>query len=89
MRFNSFEWDETNISHIGKHGVTPEEVEEACDNRPFILKGRGGLYLVYSQTNAGRFLLVVTRYKGRGTIQVISARDMTEQEKRLCKERRK
>lgn len=89
MRINSFEWDEANISHIAEHGVTPEEVEEACDNRPFILRGRGGLYLVYSQTDAGRFLLVVTRYKGRGIVQVITARDMTERERKFCKDRRK
>ncbi len=89
MRINSFEWNEKNIGHIAEHGVTPEEVEEACNNRPFILKGRGGLYLVYSQTDSGRFLLSVIRYKGRGTVQVITARDMTEREKGLCKDGRK
>lgn len=89
MRIEELVWNEDTILHIAEHNVTPEEVEEACDNRPFILKGRGGLHLFYSQTNAGRYLLVVARYKGRGIIQIITARDMTESEKKLCIKRRK
>jgi uncharacterized protein len=89
LRITDFEWDEENIDHIGRHGVSPEEVEEACYERPFVLKGREGLYLVYSQTMDGRYLLVVTRYRGNGKIRVITARDMTDAEKRLCRERRR
>lgn len=89
MKISSFEWDERNIGHIAKHDVTPEEVEEACDNRPFILKGREGRYLIYSQTDAGRFLLVVIGYLGNGIVRIITARDMTEPERKLCRNRRK
>lgn len=88
MKIRSFEWNEANIEHIARHGVTPEEVEEACDNRPLILKGRSGTYLIYSQSDAGRFILTIANYRGNGTIRVITARDMTENEKKLCKERR-
>jgi uncharacterized DUF497 family protein len=27
-----FEWDETNEEHIARHGVLPEEAEEACSD---------------------------------------------------------
>jgi uncharacterized DUF497 family protein len=88
LRIISLEWDSANIEHIARHGVTTEEVEEACDNRPFILKGRSGAYLIYSQTNAGRFILAIARHRYGGTFRVITARDMTENEKGLCKSRR-
>ena len=88
MQIVDFEWDEDNIEHIARHGVSPEEVEEACYNSPYILKGRRGSYLIYSQTGDGRYLLIVGRYKGRGIIRVITARDMTDAERRLCRERR-
>ena len=88
MKIREFEWDEQNIDHTACHGVSPEEVEEACNNRPFVLKGRKGLYLVYSQTRNGRYLLIVTRYLGQGILRVITARNMTETEKKLCKQRR-
>ena len=88
MRFSAFEWDERNIAHIARHNVAPEEVEEACDNNPYILKGRGGTYLTYSQTDNGRFLLVIAKYKGKETVRIITARDMTERERKLCKDRR-
>ena len=88
MRIQDFEWDEENIEHIADHGVSPEEVEEACYNKPYVLKGRRGAYLIYSQTSDGRYLLTVGRYKGQGIIRVITARDMSDAERRLCRERR-
>ena len=88
MRIVDFEWDESNIEHIARHGVNPEEVEEACANKPFVMRGRQGSYLIYSRTDDGRYLLVVGRYKGQGVIRVITARDMTHAEQRLCRERR-
>lgn len=29
-----FDWDEANIGHIARHGVTPEEAEESMLNDP-------------------------------------------------------
>lgn len=88
MRIRAFEWGEAIVTHIVRHGVNPEEVEEACANRPYVLKGRGGRYLAYSQTSDGRYLFVVLRYRGRGLIRVVTARDMTDAEKSFCQKRR-
>ena len=88
MRVQTFEWDEQNINPIARHGVNPEEVEEACYNRSYILKGKEGLYLIYGRTFDGRYLLIVTRYRGRELIRTITARDMTDAEKKLYQKRR-
>ena len=87
-RIASFEWDVANVEHLARHGVHPEETEEACYNRPLILKGRRRSYLIYGRTNDGRYLLVVLRYRGRGLARVITARDMTEAERSFCRRRR-
>jgi len=29
-----FDWDEANITHIARHGITPEEAEQAMRNDP-------------------------------------------------------
>ena len=88
MRIHAFDWDFRNIDHMARHGVSPEEVEEACYPRPFILKGREGLYLIYGQTRDGRYLFVAARYQGQGILRAITARDMTASEKKLCQNRR-
>ena len=32
-----FDWDDANIEHIARHGVKPEEVEQAFANDPLIV----------------------------------------------------
>ena len=32
-----FDWDEANVGHIARHGVAPEEVEQAFANHPLIV----------------------------------------------------
>ena len=67
-----------------KHNVTAEEVEEAIfDNSPVCIKGVSGSYWLYSHTVAGRFLFVVLRKQvGKGSFKIITAREMTEREKK-------
>ncbi len=59
MLFNSFEWDEGNIEHILRHNVVPDEVEEACINKPHVRRTADKRYLVYGVTYNGRYLFVV------------------------------
>ena len=66
------------------HGVPFHDMEEACySERRHVRRGRAGLYKVFSQTDAGRFLLVVLADKGDGVWKVVTARQMTETERRL------
>ena len=82
MRFSSFEWDEVNIGHIAEHNVTAEEVEEACFNDPFVLKGRQKRYYVLGRADSGRYLVVIIQPKSREIVRVITARDMDKAERR-------
>ena len=69
-----------------KHHVKFEEVEETClcDQR-HIRRGRAGLYKVFGQSAAGRYILVVLADKGGGDWKIATARLMTDTEKRLYK----
>ena len=68
------------------HGVRFNEVEEVClSELHHIRKSRGGLYKVFGQSNAGRYILIVLAPKGKGDWKVATARPMTEREKRLFK----
>lgn len=87
MQFNAFEWDAANIEHVLRHNVAPDEVEEACVNRPHVRKTAEGRYLVYGAADDGRYLFIVGINKGRGVFRTITARDMTEREKSLYKRR--
>ena len=67
-----------------KHCITFKEVEEAClSDKRHVRRGREGLYKLFSQTTAGRYVLVVLVNLGRGNWKVATARDMTDSEKRL------
>jgi uncharacterized DUF497 family protein len=68
--------------HIAAHGVTLDEVREAVLEHPYwAAPGRDGTTLIYGRTYAGRFLLVVTLAEGDEAF-VVTARDMTEAEKK-------
>lgn len=86
MRIHSFDWDEKNENHIAEHGTAVFEVEEAIlFGKPFYQRSREGKYVAYGVTEEGRYLFIVFVIKGGGRIRVISARDMTEKEKRYYK----
>jgi uncharacterized DUF497 family protein len=76
-------WTEEVVRKIAsKHGVTIEEVQEAFeDAHALITRGRWGSRLVYGRTEAGRYLLVVTRPEGRWVLRLVTARDMMAHEK--------
>ena len=83
MKIEKIIWDEETFNHIARHAVSPEEVEEILFNEkdnPIILKGKGGKYLAYGQTQGGRYLLIVwvIRYK---KTRIITARELTKKEK--------
>jgi uncharacterized DUF497 family protein len=87
LLFDIFEWDEGNIEHILRHNVVPDEVEETCVNKPYVRKSADKRYLVYGITDSGRYIFIVGMNKGKGIFRTITARDMTEREKSLYKER--
>ncbi len=85
LRIESLEIDDHILDKIeSKHGVSFEEVEEAClSEKRHVRRSREGLYKLFSQTAAGRYVLVVLVNLGRGVWKVVTAREMTDSEKRL------
>lgn len=88
MHIAGLEWNEWNIEHIAKHSVTPQEVEEACYNQAVCRRTKDGLYIVYGQTDAGRYLFMVVRYKSEGVVYVITARTMNKNEEKYYRKER-
>jgi hypothetical protein len=90
LKIEKISWDQETVDHISNHLVSPEEVEEALfneDEAPIIMRGKEGKYLAYGKTHGGRLLLIVWASKYKKT-KIITARDMTEKEKRFYRGRK-
>lgn len=71
------------VDHIAPHGVTLDEVREAILERPYWrTRGRDDTILIYGQTYAGRYLLVVA-VEDEGEAFIVTAREMTPSEKKI------
>jgi uncharacterized DUF497 family protein len=69
-----------------KHGITFSEVEEAClSDKRHVRKGKEGLYKLFSQTDGGRYILIVLLNLGNSNWNVVTAREMTDGERQLYK----
>ncbi len=77
-----------------KHGVLAEEVEEVVFARPHIRRVERGsvegqdVYAAYGQTDGGRYLIVFFIRKSANSALPISARDMTQAERRYTDARK-
>lgn len=66
-----------------RHGVIPGEVEAVVHTRPrWVRPGREGTELIYGTSDDGRYLLVVLAPSLDGRSYVVTARDMTDNERR-------
>lgn len=85
-----FDWDSKNEEHILRHDVEIYEAEEAMedDNRLGFDAHDQGKKGILGQTEDGRHLLVIYTLR-RGKYRVITARDLTEREKRSFRRRKK
>ncbi|MBI4202911.1 MAG: BrnT family toxin [Chloroflexi bacterium] len=88
--FRVLQWKPDRVEHIAKHGLSPEEVEEATFADPGRRLFRGprsesdqtrSIYYLYGRTQAGRYLLVVLLDQGEGRALPVTARDMTQKER--------
>ena len=85
LRIESLEIDDHILDKIeSRHGVSFQEIEEACLlEKRHVRRSKGGLYKLFSQTVAGRYILVVLVNLGRGCWKIATAREMTDSERRL------
>jgi len=90
MEIIEFEWDDGNIEHIARHGVSPDVVEDvAFDDEPWIRKGKKGTRYMLGYSVAGRYLFVVYVLPGKGIARGITAMDMDDKTKKRYRKRRK
>ena len=83
-------WDEWNEEHIARHHVTPTEVEDVTFGAPWVLRARGrDTWAHYGQTDAGRYLLVILAQRGAGWYYPVTARDMTDAERRRYRQQQR
>ncbi|MBI4305958.1 MAG: BrnT family toxin [Chloroflexi bacterium] len=89
--FAQLYWRSDRVDHIARHGVTPDDVEEAVFDDPERKLFRGPrserdrtrfVYYVYGRTQDGRYLLVVLLDLGGRNALPLTARDMTQAERR-------
>lgn len=72
----AFDWDEANVSHIARHGVSPVEAEQVirgCSLQVSSEEREGeDRQLQLGETSSGRLLLVVWTWR-RKRIRVVTA----------------
>ena len=83
MVYREIAWTDASEEHIAVHGVRPEEVEESINTRPVLAgRGRAGATEVFCTTAVGRALVVIVAPALDGRCYVVTARDMTDTERR-------
>lgn len=77
-------WTVDREEHIARHNVAPGEVEELLTSRPLWLETKGDVVVVAGVVASGRYLLaVVIPQDHQGATFIVTARDMTSDEKRI------
>ena len=86
-----FDWDDDNVEHIARHGVSPREAEEAArdSGRVKIRGGRVGRLALIGMTEAGRVLVVALDREDSGPWRVVTARNASQNEKKSYRRRRR
>jgi uncharacterized protein len=71
-----FEWDDSNLEHVARHGVTPKEAQEVVLNDPLDLGMQDAdgeeRWIGLGSTRLGRILIVVTTWRDT-RIRVVTA----------------
>jgi uncharacterized DUF497 family protein len=89
MQLHEIIWKDRFIDKFEvKHAVSTNEVEEIIFGRPHVRRAQKGhvkgedLYTAYGQTTGGRYLIIFFIRKEQAAALPISARDMTDSERK-------
>jgi uncharacterized protein len=87
MRLKGLKWSEQQVAHIGRHGVSVREFEQVCRSPARVVfrarsEGPSPVFNVFGQTADGRHLFCVVIRFADGNGYPVTAREMTEREKR-------
>ncbi len=89
MRLRGWIWNKRNRAHIARHGVYEDEAEEVAETAMLTEAAEAGKILAWGKTGGGRYVLVVYKIRMGHRGYVITARDMTLNEKRRLRRRSK
>lgn len=82
-------WTAKAEEHISRHNVIPDEVEQVVHTRPRLVLNTKEVTYVFGTTDAGRHLLVVLAEALDGRDYVVTARNMTDSERRTFRRKGK
>ena len=79
--------DEHRITHIARHQVTIEEVQEIVAGDYAYIQGKGDRWLLIGETSQGRFLTVVVGERSqKNTYGLVTARPASREERNFYRE---
>ena len=87
MRIKRLNWDKRNVFHVARHGITVKDVEDVCSGKHIARKVKDR-YLIFGETEARRYIFIVLEKTG-DNFRPITARDMSESEKKIYKKKKK
>ena len=87
MKISGLEWDDGNIEHIIRHSVTPPEIEDVSFGRHLAYSGKNDRYILYGQTDGGRYLKVILERRHGNHYRPVTAFDMSNHEKHNYRKR--
>lgn len=79
-------WDDWNVAHIARHGVTPEDVEEVCQGDYLVRQTYQGRFLVIGPSTSGNLLSAILAPEGEGVYYVVTARPAAKKERRIYRQ---
>lgn len=95
VRISGIDWDRTNHTHVAKHGVTPEEIEDfifVSDYAPLVERAREDRYRVLGRASTGDYRTALVEPTDDGLFIVLSARTSVDAERKrydeVCRSRR-
>ncbi len=77
-------WDSWNTTHIARHIVIPEEIEEVCHNNPVVQQGKKGRLLIIGLSNNKRPLTAILDPEEEdGIYYPVTARASSKRERKI------
>lgn len=79
-------WDEWNVAHIARHGITQDEVDEICCSKPFASATYKGRLRLIGETRSGKIVTVILAPKGEDVYYPVTARPASRKERKIYQE---
>ena len=82
------DWDDWNVDHIARHGVSRDDVEEVCHGTPTEDETYRNRLRLVGPTAVGNLLTVILAPQDEdGVYYVVTARPAAKKERRIYRER--